>query len=82
MLNAALEGKLEKVEYKTHPVFGFKYAASCPDVPAEVMDPRESWKDKQAYDSKAKHLADLFRNNFKQFEAGVVEAVRNAGPKG
>jgi phosphoenolpyruvate carboxykinase (ATP) len=82
MLNAALEGKLDKVEFKTHPVFGFKYATQCPDVPAEVMDPRETWKDKAAYDTKAKHVAELFRNNFKQFEDGVSEAVRNAGPKG
>lgn len=82
MLNAALEGRLDKAEFKKHPVFGFEYAASCPDVPAEVMDPRESWADKAAYDAKAKHLSELFRNNFKQFEEGVSEAVRNAGPKG
>jgi phosphoenolpyruvate carboxykinase (ATP) len=82
MLNAALEGKLDKAEFKQHPVFGFEYAASCPDVPAEVMDPRESWADKAAYDAKAKHLSELFRNNFKQFEDGVSEAVKNAGPKG
>ena len=60
----------------------YRDAASCPDVPAEVMDPRESWADKAAYDAKAKHLSELFRNNFKQFEEGVSEAVRNAGPKG
>ena len=82
MLNAALEGKLDNVEFKQHPVFGFEYAAQCPDVPAEVMDPRESWSDKDAYDAKAKHLGELFRENFKQFEEGVGEAVRNAGPKG
>lgn len=82
MLNAALEGKLGDVEFKLHPVFGFEYAAGCPDVPAEVMDPRESWSDKDAYDAKAKHLAGLFRENFKQFEEGVNEAVRNAGPNG
>src|SRR5690606_17149675 len=62
MLNAALEGKLDKAEFKKHPVFGFEYAVSCPDVPAQVMDPRESWKDKAAYDAKAKQVAELFRN--------------------
>ncbi|MCA8936738.1 MAG: phosphoenolpyruvate carboxykinase [Planctomycetes bacterium] len=82
MLNAALEGKLDNAEFKKHPVFGFEYAASCPDVPAEVMDPRESWSDKAAYDAKAKHLGELFRENFKQFEDGVSDAVKNAGPQG
>ncbi|MCC7509860.1 MAG: phosphoenolpyruvate carboxykinase [Planctomycetes bacterium] len=82
MLNAALEGKLANVEFKTHPVLGLKYAAACPDVPSGIMDPREGWADKAAYDAKAKHLAGLFRDNFKQFEDGVSDAVKNAGPKG
>ena len=82
MLNAALEGTLDNAEFKKHPVFGFEYAASCPDVPAEVMDPRESWSDKPAYDAKARHLAELFRKNFSQFEDGVSDNVKNAGPQG
>jgi phosphoenolpyruvate carboxykinase (ATP) len=82
MLNAALEGKLNNVEFKEHPALGLKYASACPDVPAEIMDPRESWADKKAYDEKAKHLSQLFRDNFKQFEEGVSDAVKNAGPRG
>jgi phosphoenolpyruvate carboxykinase (ATP) len=82
LLNAALEGKLDGAEFKEHKVFGLMYAASSPGVPAEILDPREGWQDKQAYDAKAKHLAGLFRENFKQFEEGVSPAVRDAGPRG
>ncbi|MBX3459697.1 MAG: phosphoenolpyruvate carboxykinase [Planctomycetes bacterium] len=82
LLNAALEGKLNAVEYAHRPLMNLHYPVKAPDVPAEILDPRNTWADKAAYDEKAKHLAQLFKDNFKQFEDGVSEAVRAAGPKG
>jgi phosphoenolpyruvate carboxykinase (ATP) len=82
LLNAALEGRLDKVEYREHKVMGLHFPSAVPGVPPEVLDTRNTWTDKAAYDAKAAHLAQLFRDNFKQFEDQASEAVRNAGPKG
>src|SRR5205814_189829 len=76
LLRAALAGTLQGVPTQPDPVFGVAVPASCPGVPAELLRPRETWPDKAAYDAKAKHLAGLFRENFKKFEA--AEAVKSA----
>jgi phosphoenolpyruvate carboxykinase (ATP) len=55
--------------------------ASVPGVPDEILDPRETWDDKDAYDEQAKKLADLFKDNFEKFEDEVEEEVRRAGPR-
>ena len=55
--------------------------SSCPDVPAEVLSPRNTWKDTEAYDQKAHDLARRFNENFKKYEAGVSADVRAAAPK-
>lgn len=81
MIAAALDGQLDNVEYRTHPVFGMKIPVSCPGVPAEVLDARETWSDKNAYDEKAKDLANQFNENFKKYKDGVSEEVLNAAPK-
>ena len=80
MIHAAIEGRLENVEFKTHEVFGLSMPTTCPNVPEEILDPRNSWKDKEAYDAKANLLASKFVNNFKQFEEGVTDEVREASP--
>jgi len=82
LLNAALEGRLDRVEYRTHPGMGLQFPAAAPDMPHEMLDTRNTWVDKPAYDAKAAHLAGLFRDNFKQFEDQASEAVKAAGPKG
>ena len=51
------------------PLFGFAVPTECPEVPAELLQPRNTWKDKHAYDAKARKLAALFRENFKKYEA-------------
>jgi phosphoenolpyruvate carboxykinase (ATP) len=79
MVNAALNGALDDVPYEAHPVFGVEMPQQCPDVPAEVLNPRRTWDDKDAYDRKAKELAGLFASNFKKFETASKE-VRAAGP--
>ena len=79
LVNAALDGRLEKVEFVTEPAFGLSIPVSCPDVPAEILNPRNAWTDKAAYDKTAADLAGRFEANFKQFDAS--EAIRAAGPK-
>ncbi|MBK7883984.1 MAG: phosphoenolpyruvate carboxykinase (ATP) [Chitinophagaceae bacterium] len=81
MITAALEGKLDTVNYETHPVFGVSMPASCPNVPAEILNPRNTWDDKAAYDVKAKDLAQQFINNFKKYESGVTDEILEAAPK-
>lgn len=80
MVTAALNGELEKSEFVEHPVFGVSVPKSCPGVPSEVLDPRETWADKDAYDVQAKKLAALFVDNFKKFN-NVSDAIKNAAPK-
>ena len=79
LVNAALDGRLSKVEFQTEAAFGLSIPVSCPDVPAEILNPRNSWADKAAYDKTAAELATRFEDNFKQFDAS--EAIRAAGPK-
>jgi phosphoenolpyruvate carboxykinase (ATP) len=81
MITAALEGKLNNVSFVEHPVFGVAIPQECPDVPAEVLNPRNTWEDKAAYDEKAKYLAGLFIKNFEKYVNGVSEEIRSAAPK-
>ncbi|MBI5815926.1 MAG: phosphoenolpyruvate carboxykinase (ATP) [Nitrospinae bacterium] len=81
MLHAALEGKLDNVEYEADPVFGVLVPKSVPGVPSEVLVPKNTWSDKGAYDAKAKELATLFRNNFKKYESEASDGVKAAAPK-
>ncbi|MBL0234922.1 MAG: phosphoenolpyruvate carboxykinase (ATP) [Chitinophagaceae bacterium] len=81
MITAALEGKLDNVEYHQDPFFGMSIPASCPDVPTELLDPRNTWSDKNAYDEKAKYLASLFVKNFSKYADGVTADILAAAPK-
>ena len=81
LLTAALSGNLNAVDYRRDPVFGFEVPASCPGVPAEVLDPASSWQDKSEHEQKYKLLAQKFIDNFKNFEDRAVKSVIEAGPK-
>ncbi len=81
MITAALEGKLDSVEYTNHPVFGLAMPVECPNVPTNVLNPRNTWEDTAAYDEKANHLAGLFNKNFEQFKEGSNDEIISAGPK-
>jgi phosphoenolpyruvate carboxykinase (ATP) len=81
MVNAAIEGKLNDAPTRTDPIFGLHIPQSCPDVPNEVLNPRDTWDDKAAYDEQAKKLAQMFVDNFKQFEEGATQEIRDAAPK-
>lgn len=80
MITAALEGKLEGVEYACHPVFGMAIPQNCPDVPAELLNPRNTWADKTAYDAAARNLALQFVKNFEKYAAGVQPEIIEAAP--
>jgi phosphoenolpyruvate carboxykinase (ATP) len=79
LVHAALSGQLDKAEFVTEPAFGLHIPVSCPNVPAQVLNPRNAWADKAAYDRTAAELAARFEKNFEQFDA--PDAVRKAGPK-
>jgi phosphoenolpyruvate carboxykinase (ATP) len=81
MIHAAIEGGLDNVEFKTHEVFGLSMPTECPNVPAEILDPKNTWADKDAYDTKANILASKFIANFKKFEEGVTDEILEAAPK-
>jgi len=80
MVRAAISGKLNAVTTKQDPIFGLHIPKMVPDVPDEVLDPRGTWPDPASYDAAARKLAGMFRDNFRQFEDSVSEAVRAAGP--
>ena len=80
MVTAALDGTLGAVAMRPDPVFGVYVPEYCPGVPSEVLQPRDTWADKEAYDVKARELAAKFAENFKQFHAKVSPAIAAAGP--
>ncbi len=80
LLNAALEGKLDNVEFVSDKYFGLMMPTSCEGVPSEILDPRNTWSDKAAYDEKAEYLAKQFVAKFKDYEPFVDDSVKNAGP--
>jgi phosphoenolpyruvate carboxykinase (ATP) len=79
MVNAAVEGKLEGVPAKPHPVFHVSVPENVPGVPPEVLDPRRMWQDKDAYDRAALELSNRFHENFKRF-SGSMGGVVSAAP--
>lgn len=80
MVRAALDGRLASAATEPDPTFGVHVPTSCPDVPSEVLKPRNTWKNKNAYDEKARCLAKLFNENFEQFASGVSDEVKASGP--
>ena len=81
LLSAALDGSLGETQFRTDPFFGFQVPVSVAGVDATILNPRETWADKAAYDTKARALVQLFIANFAQFEEHVDAGVRDAAPK-
>lgn len=81
MISAALNGSLENENFKSHPVFGLLMPVQCGGVPADILDPRNTWADKELYDQKANELAAAFLANFSQFEAFADDEIKGALPK-
>jgi phosphoenolpyruvate carboxykinase (ATP) len=81
MVNAALRGDLDDVEYEADPVFGIAVPRSVPGVPSTVLRPRDTWSDVDAYDAQAAKLAKMFKDNFERFADQVSDQVKAAEPK-
>lgn len=80
MISAALEGKLDEVEFQQHPIFGLFMPKYCPNVPIEMLDPMNTWLQKGAYVSKAIQLAHFFHLNFEKFSAEASKQIMEGGP--
>ena len=81
LLNAALDGSLKNAEFRRDPNFGFEVPVAVPGVESSILDPRNTWADKDEYDRTAARPVDLFVENFAQFADHVDEGVRQAAPK-
>lgn len=81
MVTAALNGELEKSEFVLDPIFNVLIPTSCPGVPAEVLNPKNTWADKDAYEKQAKDLASRFTKNFEKY-TNMPKNIVEAGPKG
>jgi phosphoenolpyruvate carboxykinase (ATP) len=80
MITAALNGELANVPYQPHPFFGVLVPQSCPNVPSEILNPRDTWTNKDEYDEQANHLADLFLHNFEEFREYANEEIMSGAP--
>ena len=81
LLNAALDGSLNSATFRTDPNFGFEVPVAVAGVDAKILNPRDTWSDKAAYDAQAKKLVAMFIENFAQFADHVDEGVRQSAPK-
>ena len=81
IIDAIHSGELENVDYVADPIFGLAIPTSCPNVPSDLLIPKNTWKDGAAYDKQAEKLANLFIKNFEKYKEGSSEAIINAGPK-
>lgn len=80
LITAALNGELANANYKTQPIFGLRMPSNCPDVPTEILNPRNTWEDKAAYDAKAQSLANAFVKNFEKYKNKANEEILAAAP--
>jgi phosphoenolpyruvate carboxykinase (ATP) len=80
MVKAALEGTLKNSSFVEHPIFKVLMPTECPGVPSELLNPKNTWEDKEGYDVKALELAEKFSENFKKFN-NVPDNIVKAGPE-
>ena len=76
-----LNNEINDVLYTKHEIFGLNMPNSCPNVPSELLNPKNTWENKNDYDLKAKELANAFNQNFKQFADNASEEILEAAPK-
>lgn len=80
LITAALEGDLDNVEFVNHEIFGLAMPTECANVPTEVLNPKNTWEDKAAYDKKANELASAFNKNFEKFAENANEEILAGAP--
>lgn len=81
MITAAMNGELDNVEFVNHQVFGLAMPTSVRDVPSELLQPRKTWADADAYDATANKLAAAFVKNFQKYADFATEDMLAAAPK-
>ncbi len=81
LINAVLNGELSNTAYETMPVFNLAIPVKCTGLPSEILNPRNTWANKNAYDEKAKSLAQQFIQNFEKYASGSGKEIATAGPK-
>ena len=80
MITAALKGELDSVGFVNHDVFGIAVPQSCPNVPSEILNPRNTWENPELYDTKATELAHKFEANFAKFAAFANAEILAGAP--
>ncbi len=81
IIDAIHSGALETVEWTTDSAFGLSIPTSCPGLPDEILNPRNTWSDQAAYDTTAARLAALFHRNFENFSDAASQEIRDAAPQ-
>ncbi|KEO73848.1 phosphoenolpyruvate carboxykinase (ATP) [Anditalea andensis] len=81
MISAALDGQLDQVPFENHEIFGVSVPTSCPNVPDNILNPKNTWADKDAYDIKAHDLAKSFVENFQKYASFASEEIISGAPK-
>ena len=81
IIKAALDRRLDHVEYHVEPFFGFSLPKNCPDVPNSILNPRETWRNGEDYDRNANNLVRLFEANFEKYKKGANKEILAAAPK-
>jgi phosphoenolpyruvate carboxykinase (ATP) len=81
LISAALNGELDHVGFATHEVFSVEYPTSCPGVPDGLLDPRNTWRDKDAYDKTANMLAESFVRNFQRYAEFASPEIMAGAPR-
>ena len=81
MITAALTGKLDNVNFEILPIFELAFPSSCEGVPSELLNPRNTWANKESYDQTANSLASKFVKNFEKFSEGTSSEILDAAPK-
>jgi len=81
LITAALNGQLDAVEYRTDELFGIQVPKAVPGVPSEILTPRGTWSDAAAYDAQARKLAQIFAQNFAQYDGFADDETKAAAPK-
>ena len=78
--DAIHDGALDDAPTAEDPIFGLSVPTECPNVPSEILIPKQTWSDPAAFEETAKKLAQLFHENFEKYADAASEAIKNAGP--
>ena len=81
MITAALDGKLDDVDYVKHAVFGLQMPTECPGVPSNLLNPKNTWENKQEYDETSEGLATKFSENFNSYQSFANDEIRSGAPR-